>query len=135
MESTTQITRLVIPERFWNVRYNGKAIPDGFNDLSSGANCQRFAYALLAFYGRKLPPFRSSELWEDNTFTFPPTHLEPLDLLLFNENPQAFGAHVAVYLGEGDAIRSWVDTRNISSRPKILHSRNHFPAYSQIERL
>ena len=98
------MTRLSIPESFWNVRYDSKAIPDALNELTAGANCQRFAYALLAFYGVELPPFRSSDLWEDREFTFSPAGLEALDLLLFNEEERAFGAHIAVFVGDDSAI-------------------------------
>jgi len=98
------MAHLRIPSRFWTVRYNGKAIPDRCNDLGEGANCQRFAYAILAGHGIKLPPFRSSDLWEDTQFTFVPQSLEPLDLILFNASNRAYGAHIAVYVGEETAV-------------------------------
>ena len=46
-------------------------------------------------------PFRSSELWDDNEFSAVVHELEPLDLVLFNAAERSWGAHVAVYLGDG----------------------------------
>lgn len=93
-----------LPAAFRTVIYNGSAIPDGQHDLSGGANCQRYAYAVLAHFGRSLPPFRSSELWADKDHTDLASDFEPLDLLLFAEHPEPFGAHVAVYAGDGMAL-------------------------------
>lgn len=96
---------VLLPAQLLNVRYNSEAIPrDGRCDLSEGANCQLFAYALLATNGIDIPDFRSSDLWDDDTVTHTVSDLAPLDLLLFNSSPEAYGAHVAVYLGRGDAI-------------------------------
>jgi len=96
---------VLLPASFLDVRYNARAIPqDGRRDLSAGANCQLFAYALLAANGRNVPDFRSSELWADEAATVKVTELEPLDLLLFHDRPDAYGAHVAVYLARGEAI-------------------------------
>lgn len=96
--------RIVIPESFWSVRYDGRRIPGPDADLSRGANCQLFAYRLLAENGLALPAFRSSELWSDTVHTQRVTHLRPLDLLLFNREDEAYGAHVAVWLGEDRAL-------------------------------
>lgn len=71
--------------------------------MAQGANCQLFAYALLEFYGLEAPPWRSSELWDDTQLSCRATVLAPLDLLLWNRTPEAWGAHVGVYLGEGYA--------------------------------
>lgn len=96
---------VLLPAWLLEVRYNGDAIPeDGRRDLSQGANCQLFAYALLAANGIDMPDFRSSELWSDDTVTLVVSDLAPLDLLLFNSRHEAYGAHVAVYLGGGGAI-------------------------------
>ncbi|MDP3852541.1 hypothetical protein [Phenylobacterium sp.] len=105
-----------IPARFWSVCYDGDRIPDAFNDLSGGANCQRFAYALLAVNGVRLPPFRSSELWADEIHTVRVQAPEQLDLLLFHDGPDAFGAHVAVCTGGGNAIHL---SKDVGS-PQIL---------------
>lgn len=95
-----------IPARFWSVGYDGTRIPgDETPDLTLGANCQVFAYALLRHFGRALPPFRSSELWDDTTHTLVVSEpFEALDLLLFNATPEAWGAHMAVSLGGDQAI-------------------------------
>lgn len=98
--------KLVIPERFLAVRYNSAVYPGirDAGDLSAGANCQVFAYAILAHFGINFPPLRSSDLWADTKFTRVTTSYEPLDLLLFGQTADAYGAHVAVYVGEGRAI-------------------------------
>jgi cell wall-associated NlpC family hydrolase len=59
---------------------------------------------LVRHFGRTVPDFRSSELWEDEEHTTRVTELEPLDILLFNKTGDAYGAHVAVYLGDDQAI-------------------------------
>ena len=96
-----------IPARFWSVSYDGRRVPgDGEEpDLTLGANCQLFAYALLAHFGQDMLGFRSSELWADTTRTIavaPP--YDAFDLLLFNATTNAWGAHVAVSLGGDQAI-------------------------------
>jgi hypothetical protein len=96
--------QFVIPEDFWSVRYNGSRIPGQDADLSRGANCQLFAYQLLARNGLAVPAFRSSELWTDTVHTERVARLEPLDLLLFNRESEAYGAHVAVWLGDDQAL-------------------------------
>jgi lipoprotein Spr len=96
--------QVIIPESFWLVRYNGRQIPGNDADLTRGANCQLFAYQVLAQNGFVAPAFRSSELWTDAVHTERVTRLEPLDLLLFNRKQESYGAHVAVYLGEDQAV-------------------------------
>lgn len=98
------MARITISSRFWAVRYDGARIPDGENGLDDGASCQRFAYALLAEAGRRVPPFRSSELWADERFTARSTLLESFDLLLFNASAESWGAHVAVFVGDDHAV-------------------------------
>ena len=97
---------LAVPEGFLDIPYVGRRHPgapdDG--DLRAGANCQRFAYALLAHFGRVVPPLRSSDLWEDTTHTRRVQTLQPLDLLLWSRDGAAWGAHVGVYLGDGHAV-------------------------------
>jgi cell wall-associated NlpC family hydrolase len=94
--------RIDIPPEFLKVPYNGANFPGAadFDGFTTGANCQVFAYAFLAHYGIELPPFRSSELWNDREYTVVVTEFEPLDLLLFCEHQQAYGAHVTVYVGD-----------------------------------
>lgn len=93
-----------LPAAFRGVCYVGAAIPQADHDLSQGANCQRYAYAVLAHFGIELPPWRSSELWADRQLTRVVAAFEPLDLLLFSPDGTAFGAHVAVYAGQGRAL-------------------------------
>ncbi|MCX5661298.1 MAG: NlpC/P60 family protein [Planctomycetota bacterium] len=97
---------LHIPDEFMAVRYVAARIPDGagIELLGDGANCQRFAYAFLAHHGIVLPPFRSSDLWDDRGETSVATTFEPLDLLLFHARPEAYGAHVTVYVGDGRVL-------------------------------
>lgn len=97
---------LAIPQRFLSVRYEASRYPGapGAAGLQAGANCQRFAYQVLRHFGLTVPPFRSSDLWEDNEHTHRVTRLKALDLLLWNASPSPRGAHVGVYLGEDRAI-------------------------------
>jgi cell wall-associated NlpC family hydrolase len=97
---------LELPDFVWTVRYDGANYPrDGVPyDLAAGANCQVFAYALLQHFGIAFPPLRSSELWSDTLVTRRVSEYRPLDLLLFNRSEAAWGAHVAVYVGDAKAI-------------------------------
>jgi cell wall-associated NlpC family hydrolase len=72
--------------------------------VSVGANCQSFAYAVLRYFGRIIPEFRSRELWEDEVHTFEVATWKQLDLVLFNRTHDAFGAHVGVYTGEDHVL-------------------------------
>ena len=69
-----------------------------------GSNCQRFAYGVLGLFGLKCPPFRSSDLWEDNTDTRTVPLPRPLDLLLFSANESAFGAHVGIWMSPDEVL-------------------------------
>ncbi|GAA5159235.1 hypothetical protein GCM10023321_40090 [Pseudonocardia eucalypti] len=73
--------------------------------IEHGANCQRYAYAVLELFGIRLPALRSSDLWADTVYTDrvigPP---RPLDLWLFNRSAEAYGAHVGVWLAEGQIL-------------------------------
>ena len=96
---------LRIPEVFLSITYNGKQLPGSERPmLEAGANCQLFSYGLLAHFGRKIPPFRSSNLWEDEKFTRKINSFKNLDLMLYNHSPMAWGAHVGLYIGEGNII-------------------------------
>jgi lipoprotein Spr len=97
---------LEIPDFFWTVEYDGANFPResvGYQ-VTTGANCQVFAYALLQHFGIAIPPLRSSELWSDTRFTRRVSDYCPLDLLLFNRTEAARGAHVALFVGENKAI-------------------------------
>ncbi|HUY27819.1 MAG TPA: hypothetical protein VMV27_10410 [Candidatus Binataceae bacterium] len=95
-----------VPRRFLRVQYNGARHPGApkLRGLAHGANCQHFAYELLRHDGLAVPDLRSSDLWRDKRFTRRVVRLRPLDLLLFNRTRRAWGAHVAVYLGQRRAI-------------------------------
>jgi lipoprotein Spr len=96
---------LNVPEAFLTIPYNPDRHPQAAEfDILQGANCQLFAYALLKHFGVSVPPFRSSELWEDVDHTDVVNELAPLDLLLFNDSNNSWGAHVAVSLGEDVVI-------------------------------
>lgn len=97
----------MIPDHFWRIRYNQEHDPDTpiLPSLSESPNCQNFAYALLKHFGYDVYPFRSSNLWEDTTETcLVSDELKPLDLLLFNRTENPWGAHVALNLGDSQAI-------------------------------
>lgn len=89
-----------LPLHFFEVPYVGTQIPAGDYGLARGANCQRYAYAVLRHFGADLPPYRSSDLWDDRVHTQPVEGpFEPLDLLLFGASPTAYGAHVGLWTG------------------------------------
>jgi hypothetical protein len=91
-----------VPPEFRCIPYDPARHPQSAEfDFDKGANCQLWAYALLKHFGLEVPPFRSSELWDDTEFSDAVQELEPLDLMLFNDTKRAWGAHVAVYLGDG----------------------------------
>ena len=83
--------------------FRASAIPGtGRSDqLEYGANCQLCAYAVLALFDRCVAPHRSSELWEDPALSrVALDDAEDLDLALFSATGDAWGAHVAVVLGD-----------------------------------
>lgn len=89
-----------LPLHFFEVRYDGSQIPAGDYALGRGANCQRFAYAVLRHFGVRLPPYRSSDLWADRVHTsLVDGPFEQLDLLLFAGDNSAYGAHVGLWTG------------------------------------
>jgi hypothetical protein len=94
------------PPRLWQVPYLLSAGPDSDAPASwlDGSNCQRFAYGVLALFGRACPPLRSSDLWEDRSATAVVQHPEPLDLMLYNRTADPFGAHVTVWMGPGEIL-------------------------------
>jgi hypothetical protein len=93
---------LTIPDHFWSVPYKASRVPGaaGTSNVTDGANCQTFAYAVLRHFGRTIPDFRSSELWRDRKHTFVVSAWEPLDLVLFGRSREAFGAHIGVCAGD-----------------------------------
>jgi cell wall-associated NlpC family hydrolase len=95
-----------LPPSYWQVPYVYERHPGapGVTDLREGANCQLFAYTVLAHFGLEVPPLRSSDLWVDTTATKVVTELELLDLLFYNRTDDPFGAHIAVYLAPGQIL-------------------------------
>ena len=95
-----------IPPDFWETRYNVACYPGmpNWNGLADGANCQQFAYVLLRYNGLTVPDLRSKELWEDTKQSDVVTEFQPLDLLLFNRTSDPWGAHIAVFMGNDEAI-------------------------------
>jgi hypothetical protein len=92
---------LEVPPEFRGIPYDHQRHPRSATfDFREGANCQLWAYALLEHFGIEVPPFRSSELWDDREFSDAVREFEPLDLLLFNDTESSWGAHVAVCLGD-----------------------------------
>ena len=110
-----------IPDNFLTTQYVGARIPGIENqaDLSLGANCQVFAYELLRVNGVSIPNFRSSDLWEDKLFTLKVTEFQALDIMLYNTDNNAFGAHVGVYIGEGKIIHLSYQNQ----KPEIIEHR------------
>lgn len=92
---------LEVPPEFRRMPYDpGRHPRSAAFAFGKGANCQLWAYALLGHFGIDVPPFRSSELWEDTQSSAAVRGFEPLDLLLFNDTERPWGAHVAVCLGD-----------------------------------
>ncbi|MFT4190587.1 MAG: hypothetical protein QM617_03565 [Comamonas sp.] len=97
--------KIHIPPQFFGIPFDFDRHPQAATfDFGKGANCQLYAYALLSHFGRFVPPFRSSQLWEDELHTAVVKELEPLDLVLVHDNPNAWGAHVAVCIGEDHVV-------------------------------
>jgi len=90
-----------LPTKFKNVKYNALRIPGVKNqsNLNLGANCQLYAYEFLRYFGKHPPELRSSELWTDTKYTEKITEFKFLDLMLYNETEESYGAHVGVYIG------------------------------------
>ncbi|MFJ9412865.1 cell wall hydrolase [Streptomyces sp. NPDC101227] len=110
-----------LPEVFRNVSYSvarhpGAGAPecpspggDPAAGLAGGANCQRYAYAVLRHFGLVVPPLRSAELWADELATVRVERPRPLDLVLFDGGPVegrpvGYGAHVGVHLAPDQVL-------------------------------
>mgnify|MGYP000315444279 CR=1 FL=1 len=112
------MNQVIIPKAFYNVKYKTERFPgvENQSDLTFGANCQLFAYALLKENGLQVPNDRSSELWSDTRYSKVVTDFEPLDLMLYSPNGDAYGAHVGVYIGDGRVIH----LSYANGKPEIL---------------
>ena len=95
-----------LPPTCLDVYYDGRMIPGLHPELAlaEGANCQRFAYTVLAHFGLHVPPWGSSELWSDNDLTELVDDPQPLDLALFAASDDAWGAHVGVVTGPDEVL-------------------------------
>ncbi|MCQ4209690.1 hydrolase [Streptomyces longispororuber] len=89
--------------RYDGARFPGAAVVAGLPGVAAGANCQLYAYEVLRHFGRRPADLRSSELWEDAEHSVRVPSPEPLDLLLFSADGDAYGAHVGLWAGE-DAV-------------------------------
>jgi hypothetical protein len=100
-------TKIEIPDWLMEIKYNGQIIPNGitYDIATTGANCQVFAYYLLRSNQLIVPEYRSSELWADMKFSKVITdNFELFDILFFHRVDEAYGAHIAIYLGNNQAI-------------------------------
>lgn len=90
------------------VPYLGSAHPRAASSSTSiedGANCQRYAYAVLAEFGLHVPPVRSSDLLEHpGLVRVDAAELVPLDLVLLNGTVTAYGAHVGIHLAADQVL-------------------------------
>lgn len=94
----------VLPAWFHEIAYDASRHPGTTGDLRLGGNCQRFAYGVLRHFGLEVPPLWSSELWDHLGSKKVAAPFEPLDLLLFNDTDDSYGAHVAVATGSERAL-------------------------------
>lgn len=119
-----------IPAKFLSITYNPKQIPGSeLSIFEHGANCQLFAYHLLAHFGKVIPPLRSSDLWEDTQSTIVITEqdgFKPLDVMLYHSTDQAWGAHVGLFIGDGKVI-------HLSQELGHPEVRDHY-SFSDVER-
>ncbi|WP_438828039.1 hydrolase [Streptomyces tropicalis] len=85
-------------------RFPGSAAVAARPDPAAGANCQLYAYAVLHHFGLLAPPLRSGELWADTRSTVRVDRARLLDLMLFNNGPDPYGAHVGVRTDDGRVL-------------------------------
>ena len=129
---------IIIPDKFFEVRYLGSRIPgvDNPSDFSLGANCQLFAYELLKENGLEVPNLRSSDLWEDVIYTETVDIIKPLDLMLYNRNDDPFGAHVGVYIGDGNIIHlSFLNKTAAIIQHKSMHENKKYSIFIGAKRI
>lgn len=94
--------KILIPAHIFNSYYDGSRHPQGDKrgGIGKGANCQYFAYSFLRNFGFEVGNLRSSDLWKDKIYTKKITSVKPLDILLFNNKFDPYGAHVGVCVGK-----------------------------------
>ncbi|MFF1908736.1 hydrolase [Kitasatospora sp. NPDC058218] len=120
--ASSSLPAFALPESLWDVPYAGARYPGSpavaeRPGLAAGANCQLYAYAVLAHFGCAVPPLRSSDLWEDRDVTLRVTSPRPLDLFLFNATDDAYGAHVGVCAGADTVLHLCKEV----GRPAVWH--------------
>lgn len=95
----------ILPGWFWDVPYVGDSFPGAVprGQVEMGANCQLWAYEVLAHLGHTVTDLRSDDLWYDQTCTVRVDDPAPLDLVLFNHDHEPYGAHVGVWTGDAVA--------------------------------
>ena len=98
-----RISPIPIPDHLWDVQYNSDHFPGApsVRGVDGGTNCQQYAYTVLRHFGFVIPDFRSSDLWEDILHTRTTSSPTPFDLVLVHNEPESYGAHVGVYVGDG----------------------------------
>ncbi|MGK0387930.1 MAG: lipoprotein Spr [Maribacter sp.] len=92
-----------------DIKYNPRIIPNGeeHDIINNGANCQVYAYNLLRHNNLFVPDLRSSELWTDTEYsTLITGNYQALDILFFHKKNDAYGAHLAIFLGDNKAIHN-----------------------------
>lgn len=95
-----------LPASFWDVPWDSTRFPGAVerDQLALGADDNLFAYEVLAHFGKRIPDLRSAELWRDTEATKVVLTPQPLDLVLFHDREQAFGAHVAVVCSDTELV-------------------------------
>ncbi len=95
-----------LPAWFWEVPFAAERYPGSVprSGLREGGNCQLFAYEVLAHFGFRIPDARSAELWRDTEATTVALTPRPLDLVLFHDREQAWGAHVGVVVSDAEVL-------------------------------
>ena len=94
-----------LPEWYWGVPYVAARTPGAVprEQLRNGANCQLWAYGVLAYFGHDIPDLRSDELWCDNSATDAVVAPDALDIVLFSGDGNPHGAHVGIWTGSAVA--------------------------------
>src|SRR5436309_1804443 len=95
-----------LPAWFWDVPYKADHYPGAVprSALREGGNCHLFAFEVLACFGFRIPDVRSAELWRDTEATTVVLEPRPLDLALFHDREQAWGAHVGVVVSDTEVL-------------------------------
>ena len=95
-----------LPASFWEVPWDAARYPGAVprEELALGADDNLFAYELLAHFGKRIPDLRSAELWLDTSCTKVVLTPQPLDLVLFHDREQAYGAHCGVVCSDTEVV-------------------------------